>query len=129
MFKVQGTAVGKVVRSNVITPTNGGRPFAAVLIELCPRTYNGKTFTQRVEARSYGKDPNATASQCPVGSLVSASGEIDARPFDVNGKAMAQITITGFINQFSFGPADQSHQSPSAQAPAGGVPEGDDVPF
>lgn len=81
------------------TTAKAGKPMLALALELPPDTWNGKTFTTRVEARTYRP---AGLESVAAGDLVSVSGDVTAEVQTYQGKSFARTIISGTITRVEF---------------------------
>jgi hypothetical protein len=123
MQKLNGTAVGRIIRTKKVTPESG-KPYASVTLQLTPRSWNGKTYSQRVEARCY-HDPDALLRDLREGDAASVSGDTEAEPFDYNGRSLAKIVVYGIPRRLDLRAASAAKSRPSTGDNAG---NDDDVP-
>lgn len=109
--------VGKVLKAKMDT-TKSGKPIGKVRVEV-GRKYMDKVFTKRFDVCVYGQDSTFAGALHP-GTLVWASGEVDAYVNEYNGKTYANLQITGRIGIVENGEAPQApapHQNTPAKAP------------
>ena len=90
----------------LVTPDNG-KPFVDVTVKMAPRTWNGKTYFQKVYVRSYHQASVALLPQLSADRTVTVIGEADAVPESgKDGKQYANIRVTGSIALFDGDGAD-----------------------
>ena len=110
--------IGRVVKAKMDT-TKSGKPIGKVRVEV-GRKYMDKVFTKRFDVCVYGQDSTFAGALHP-GTLVWASGEVDAYVNEYNGKTYANLQITGRIGIVENGEAPQApapRQNTPAKAPA-----------
>lgn len=110
--------IGVVLKAKMDT-TKTGKPFGKARVEQS-RKYMDKVFTKRFDVRVHGQDATFAGALQP-GTLVWASGEVDAYVSEHNGKTYANLQITGRIGIVENGDTPQAHaprQNTPAKAPA-----------
>lgn len=106
--------VGKVLKAKMDT-TKSGKPIGKVRVEV-GRKYQDKVFTKRFDVCVYGQDSTFAGALHP-GTLVWASGEVDAYVSEYNGKTYANLQITGRIGIVENGEPAPRQNTP-AKAPS-----------
>ena len=135
MTSIIASGVGTVQRSEIVHPEQG-RPFLAVLVVLAPRSYNGKTYSQKVQVRRYHREPlqlEAELAALTPGTLAHFSGEATAFVEEWKGKHYGNVRVVGTITPEH--PVEIQQRQPvqpkaqvAAAAPTQPVEE-DGVPF
>ena len=87
--------------AKLVTPDNGGKPFVDMTVKMTPRTWQGKTYYQKVYVRSYNQTAVAVLPQLTADALVTVTGEADAvHEQGKDGKTYANIRVTGNVVLF-----------------------------
>ena len=108
MNKVQATAAGRVLRMSAGKTDNGKDVFSA-WIELVPRQWNGKRFSQRVEARTFWDVPEISKA-LKKGDWLTISGEAEADTFQTDSGTHAKLVITGRMTRLEMIPTDTTDE-------------------
>lgn len=127
-------------QAKLVTPENGGKPFVDLTVKMTPRTWNGKTYFQKVYVRSYNQATIAMIPQLAADTMVTVTGDADAvAEQGRDGKTYANIRVTGSVVLFDGAtPETQTGTTPAPTAappPAKAAqvnapaPGEDDVPF
>lgn len=100
MNKPIATATGRVwTQAKLITPDNGSKPFVDLTVKLAPRSWNGKTYFQKVYVRSYTSGSVALIPKLTPDTLVTVTGEADAvAEQGKDGKSYANVRIVGNVS-------------------------------
>lgn len=104
--------------AKVVTPESG-KPFLDVTVKMAPRTWNGKTYFQKVYCRSYLQTAMAMAPQLLADTLVTVTGEADAvAEQGKDGKTYANVRVTGNVSLLDgeSAPATQTATAPARAA-------------
>ena len=135
MTSIIASGVGTVQRSEIVHPEQG-RPFLAVLVVLAPRTYNGKTYSQKVQVRRYHREPQQLESELAAltpGTLAHFAGEATAFVEEWKGKHYGNVRVVGTITpEHPVEIQQRQPVQPKAQAAAAAPVqpvEDDDLPF
>lgn len=104
MNKVQATAAGRVLRMSA-GKTDSGKDVLSAWIELVPRQWNGKRFSQRVEARTFWDVPEISKA-LKKGDWLTISGEAEADTFQTDSGIHAKLVITGRMTRLEMIPTD-----------------------
>ena len=101
MNKPIAILTGKVwSQAKLVTPENG-KPFVDVTVKMTPRSWNGKTYFQKVYCRSYNQTAVALIPQLTADAVVTVTGEADAvSEQGKDGKSYANIRVVGNIVLF-----------------------------
>ena len=127
-------------QAKLVTPETGGKPFVDLTVKMTPRTWNGKTYFQKVYVRSYNQATIAMIPQLAAETMVTVTGDADAvAEQGRDGKTYANIRVTGSVvlfdgavpeTQTGTTPAPAVAPQPKAVAPVNAAaPTEDDVPF
>lgn len=128
-------------QAKLVTPENGGKPFVDLTVKMTPRTWNGKTYFQKVYVRSYNQAVVAMIPQLTADAMVTVTGDADAvAEQGKDGKTYANIRVTGSVVLFEGAAETQTGTtsapaavpSPDRSAKVAAVnagPAEDDVPF
>lgn len=90
----KGWTVGRLVRSNLAKKDNGTE-YASLVIE-SRKPVADKVWKKFVSVQVYGKGV-PLAMDIPLGSIVSAEGDVDAFHTEKNGKHYANLSINGQV--------------------------------
>lgn len=104
MNKVQATAAGRVLRMSA-GKTDSGKDVLSAWIELVPRQWNGKRFSQRVEARTFWDVPEISKA-LKKGDWLTISGEAEADTYQTDSGTHAKLVITGRMTRLEMIPTD-----------------------
>lgn len=118
--------------------SKSGKPVGKARVEQ-RRNYQDKVYTKRFDVSVYGQDATFAGSLQP-GTVVWASGEIDAYVSEHNGKTYANLQLTGRIGVVEVGEATQAPaprqnapaappKEPKAELPPGVEDDSSDIPF
>lgn len=125
MHKPNCTAIARVTRRFTDT-TKTGKPFVTFLAEMPPRTWNGKTYTERIEARTFRPE---AVEDVYAGDWITVTGEAEADLREYQGKPYARLVITGTVSCLPVASTDgmaRTAAKPTATgsaAPTQGTPE------
>jgi hypothetical protein len=118
MNKPIATLTGRLWSAGKIVTPDNGKPFVDITVKMAPRTWNGKTYFQKVYVRSYNQASVAMLPQLTADRIVTVTGEADAVPESgKDGKAYANIRVTGTITLFE-GEAPTTYTGTAEAAPA-----------
>lgn len=134
--------IGRVTKSKIDTTPSGshvGKARVEVVKKFTGKDGTPRAITKRFDVCVFGQDASAAGSLQP-GTVVWASGEVDAYVNEHNGKTYANLQLTGRIGVVEVGEVPQAPaprqnapaappKEPKAELPPGVDDDSSDVPF